>query len=136
MLIEGTDYGKRALLDALGIKSEWQVPQWPLPNLKETTSDEFWSWQCSYSYIAKAHIVRSQKVDGEWADIFIFRMPDVGSMIDGGFAVVVFKKYPSTTVKFYEWRACEHEFETVESRNCYRKHACKHCGKGYDVHSD
>ncbi len=136
MLIDGGEYGTKALLDALGLKDEWHTPRWPLPNLKATTSDEFWSWQCSYSYTAKAHIVRDYKIDGEWADIFIFRMPDVGSFIDGGFAVTVFRNYPSTTVKFYEWRACEHDFEITDSRNCYRKYTCRACGKSYDEHSD
>ena len=134
MLIEG--HGKEKLLQALGLKSDLYGPRWPLPNLKPTTSEAFWSWQCSYSYTAKAHVIREYKIDDQWADVFIFKMPDVGSMIDGGFAVVVHRNYPDVTLKFFEWRACEHEFEVIDSRMCYRKYTCKGCGKSYDVHSD
>lgn len=124
MLIDGSASSKKALLSALGLKDDRQRPQWPLPNLKPTTAEEFWSWQCSYSYTAKAHVVRGDlKVDGRWADLFIFKMPDIYTFIDGGFAVLVFKEYSKPTeVKFYEWRACEHDFEIAESRMCYRKY--------------
>ena len=135
MLIDGSEHGKQNLMSALGLTDTLHNPRWPLPNLKPTTSDEFWSWQCSYGYVARGHDVRSQKINGKWADVFVYRMPDVGHFIDGGFAVVVSREYPNVDVKFYEWRACEHDFEITNSRMCYREYTCKKCNKSYDEHS-
>ena len=135
MLFTGADWAKERLRSALGLKTEWQEPQWPLPHLKPTTEANFWGYQTSYGYVAKAHVM-GQKVDGKHADIFIFRMPDVYDFIDGGFAVVVGRYNESPRVHYFEWRACEHDFKMIESRNCYRKYECKRCSKGYDEHSD
>ena len=135
MLIEGCDYGKKALMSALGLTSDWHEPRWPLPNLTPTNEASFWGHQTSYGPIAKMHVM-GQKVDGKHVDLFIYRMPDVYSWIDGGFVVVVGRYEENPRVRYFEWRACEHDFKCVESRNCYRKYECKKCGKGYDEHSD
>ena len=134
MLLDGGCFGKKALRDALGLTSEWHEPRWPLPNLKATDESTFWGWQTSYSPLARAHLL-NQKVDGKFVDIFLFRMPDVGDFIDGGFAVVVGRHGEPDRVKYFEWRACDHDFAITESRNCYRKYTCKICGKSYDVDS-
>ena len=130
MLVEGSDRGIEKLKSALGLKGGFDVPRWPLPNLKPSSEGDFWSWQCSYGYIAKAHVM-GQKVDGKHADIFIYRMPDTYTFIDGGFAIIVTQgpSYRRDQVAYFEWRACQHEFEITNSRMCYREYTCKHCKK-------
>jgi hypothetical protein len=124
---------KAPVLKALGCKGEWSTPAWPLPNLKEASERDFWGWRSSYSF--KVEIWTGQlKIDGRWANLMIYWVGH-SQFIGGGFAVAYFHQYQKEEVRYYEWRACEHEFTEKNIGNCLHRYTCKKCGEAYDVDS-
>lgn len=123
----------KPVLNALGCKSEWAVPGWPLPNLKDSSEKEFWGWRASYTFPVEIS-VGSVQIEGRWANLMIYWLGH-SQFIDGGFAVAVFREYQKEEVRYYEWRACDHVFTHKNTGNCQHQYTCEKCGKSYDVDS-
>lgn len=129
------DKAKAAFLKALGINQSWEEPAWPLPNLQESTEAAFWSWRTSYSFNAEAW-TSQRRYEGQWGHLLIYWL-NQGHLMDGGFAVLVLRNdYPaSATIRYFEWRACPHDFKSKTIGNCLTRYACAKCGVFYDVDS-
>lgn len=124
-----------AFRKALDLKTSWEEPGWPLPNLEELTPQQFWSSQTQNSPTLWTW-QQSRKIDGGWCYVTIlFR--GHGHLPDGGFAVLS----PSGSdvdgrpVRYFRWSACAHDFRSKTIGNCLHRYTCTKCGVSYDVDS-
>lgn len=120
-------------LKAVGHKEIYERFVWPMPNAKAVKETDFWSWRASQGFRAEAWCDQI-KVGDEWANLLVYWL-DHGHLIDGGFAVLVFRQYQKERVEYFEWRACAHEFVEKNIGHCLHQYTCKHCKKSYDVDS-
>lgn len=114
----------------------WNMP-WPLPNMAPLPESRFWGYRASMTF--KAEVWVGQKkidIDGqpEWANILVYWL-DQGSYQGGGFAVAVTHKYGAEKVRYFGWRACEHDFAQKNIGNCLNRYTCTKCGASHDVDS-
>lgn len=127
---------KSQVFPILGVKDEWEHVSWPLPNMKQVTESDFWSWRCSYSFKAEINFVMAVKHDDETTRDVLGYIVDHSSMIDGGFLVLVDRSYRDPKpVLYYKFGLCEHNFEHQTIGNCLHEYTCKYCKKSYTVDS-
>jgi hypothetical protein len=55
--------------------------------------------------------------------------------IGGGFAVAIFRDHPKTTVRYFEWRDCDHVFKESNVGHCQHRYTCEKCKRFYEVDS-
>ena len=123
--------------EALGVRERFAEPAWPLPNMKEVEAKNFWGWRSSYSFCAEAWIGQRKIVydnKEDWATVTVYFV-NHSNLIAGGFAVAYFHRYREEKVVYYEWKACDHEFEHTQLGNCYHGYTCKKCKGHYTVDS-
>lgn len=134
MLIRSINEKTRAdFFEAMGVENENGSPSWPLPNLKLSSEKSFWGWRATYEWRGEAWLGQT-KVGGEYATVIVYYVGH-SNFIDGGFAVAVFRRYQQERVEYFEWRACEHEFQGKTIGNCLHLYTCSKCGKAYEVDS-
>lgn len=57
-------------------------------------------------------------------------------LIDGGLVVVeAYSGAEQGKVRYFQWRKCEHVFQSATIGNCLTRYTCKRCTKFYDVDS-
>lgn len=118
---------------ALGLKSRFAEPAWPLPNMKRVEEKDFWNHAASWSWSAEGYGGHF-KIGDEWATVRIFYAGH-SRLIDGGYAVAVFRGYQEERVEYYEWRACDHVFASKNVGRCLNRYTCEKCGKSYEIDS-
>ena len=119
-------------LDALGVETSYGDPQFPLPNMKLESEQEFWNWRSCWGFTVEAY-AGSQKIDGAWCTVLIFFV-DTMQLTNGGFAVAVERSHAGS-VKYYSWRACDHSFVSKNIGRCLTSYTCEHCGESYEIDS-
>ncbi|HEX2726300.1 MAG TPA: hypothetical protein VHN20_10810 [Beijerinckiaceae bacterium] len=112
--------------------TDWDAP-WPLPNARPSSETEFWGWLTTWGPRAYAW-TGQRKIGDDFANVLVFYM-DVMDMQNGGFAIVVFRRYQQERVEYFRWGACQHEFENKTIGNCLHRYTCKKCGATHDVDS-
>lgn len=127
------DKMRRDLLAALDLKNDWAVPAWPLPNMKPSTEKSFWGWRASYTFPLEVWAGQI-RIGNEWANLMLYWVGH-SQFIDGGFAVAVFRQYREERVEYYEWGACDHDFEGKNAGRCLTKYTCKKCHKTFEIDS-
>ena len=121
------DEEKAKLLAALGVKDGFDSPAWPLPNMKPSTEGSFWGWNASYSPRARIYLGH-KKVNDEPATVLLYWMGETHP----SFAVaVVYRNTCAHHPVYFTWTACEHDYQIVDSGNCWRDYKCTKCGVGY-----
>jgi hypothetical protein len=121
---------------AIGSESHWHVP-WPLPNMKPTDENTFWSWRSSQGF--KGEIWggnQKHEIDGKTHHgVLLIYFLDSGSFANGGFAVFVDRTYREERTFYFEWKACDHTFERKNIGNCLNKYTCTKCGVSHEIDS-
>lgn len=140
MLVSKITYdGRGELAEEIGIAAGGDrdsIP-WPLPNMKPVAEPEFWGWRASQGFKAEVWAdQRKVEIDGitRWANILLFWV-DCGHLAKGGFAVAVDRTYGEERVRYFEWRACAHDFKETRIGNCLYRYTCQQCGQSYDIDS-
>lgn len=125
---------EQQMLAALACEKHARHPAWPLPNMKEVKATDFWGHRSSWHFPAELWVGQMQ-IDGAWATLMLYWV-DNAHLINGGYAVAVFsRRQQDDDVRYYEWRACAHEFTHRSKGNCWHEYTCNKCGKSYDVDS-
>lgn len=109
-----------------------------MPNVKMIAAADFWWYRQSYSFKLEAHCMNKSRkiaIDGveDWRDMFLY-YADIGHKSNGGFGVLWC--YNRKEVHYFEWSACQHEWNETSPRMCYHVVTCKKCGHKYDYWSD